>query len=668
MTRANITYRIPPAFWQDFDRFGVLLDELERQRSGFDDVALFCGFTHSLRRLEVVREEQPRLRAALAELRQRGIPGGINLLCAVGHHTENLPEIPDGLQPFTGLDGGGCPGTVCPRDRRFREEYLGELLTLLSECAPAFLWLDDDIRFFGHGEVKLVCFCDRCLAEFNRIHGTGFTRVALAAAFDAADEREALLWRRRWLEFSGAALVELFALVERIVHAVDPDIELGAMDAGMRVGDSAGLDTLAAALSGPGAKPVRWRPGGGAYTDRALDDFLIKAHCIGCEAAWLPDAVGNLQAEVENFNYQRLAKSVHGTCFEGAVYLAAGLTGCAWNVLDAGDPLETYRPLLDGLTALRPFLDLQAQWSRLRPSGIYHGWTPDHAAGAVPAAGVCWEDALWQWPNPHFSGLFTAGLPPAYRPEDAAVTILTAQSARMLPEPTLLELFRRGVYCDAEALPVLEARGHGGLAGFRIAGRTEFDATEELTEHPFNRGAAGFRRDCRQSFPWGHGSGYALEATTEGAETLARLIDYQGRVIAPCSLGICCNRLGGRVAVAGYYPLRDLQFERKLSSLKQLFRWLAGSVGLAEIASYHRVALWARYREPDGTAAIQLVNASQDPAREAVLRLPGGGIGAAWQDWRGGRAELHGEIEDGASYFTLPELPPWSIALLTCKK
>lgn len=669
MTKSNITYRIPPAFWQSPSRFRALLEELKKQRSGFDDVALFCGFTHSIRQLDTVRREQPRLRAALADLRQYGIPGGINLLCTIGHHPENLPDIPGDMQALTGLDGRICPGSVCPRDQRFRNDYLRGLLAILCECSPDFLWLDDDIRFCGHGELKLVCFCERCMAEFNQLHHAAFSRETLAAAFDSSDPQESIFWRRRWLDFSGAALAGLFACIEQIVHAINPNIELGAMDAGMRVGDSAGLDILVNALSGPKTKPVRWRPGGGAYTDRAFDDFLIKAHCIGCEAAWLPDSVHNIQAEVENFNYQRLVKSVHATCFEGAVYMAAGLTGCAWNVLDAEDPLATYQPLLKELTSLRTFLDLQAKWARIRPSGIYHGWVPELPSGAFPTPGTSWEDTLWQWPNPHFSGLFTAGFPPAYRPEDATVTILTSQSARILSEPVLLNLFQRGVYCLADALPVLEARGLGDLTGFRIAERIEDDAIEEFLEHPFHRNTAGFRRDCRQSFPWGHESAYSLVPTVDGTETLARLVNYQGKELAACSLGISRNRLGGRVAAAGYYPLRDLQFASKLSGMKQLFRWLAGSAGLAEIVTYHRIALWTRYKKDEGETAVQLVNASQDPAREAVLHLPNGSVHAEWQNWRGERRNLTGvQKADGSISFSLPELPPWSVALLTTKK
>ncbi len=669
MDEANITYRIAPGCWLRENRFADLLRELVKRRAGFDDVALFLGSTHSVRKLSTVSAEMPRLAEVLRRLEAAGIPAGINILTIMGHHPENLAAIPEGVRLLTGPDGRTTPGTICPLTPENRTAYIAPLLKLLVSCKPRFIWCDDDIRFSFHGDVGPVCFCPNCLAAFNRKYGTTFSRDELTATFDAGSPEQQLLWRKRWLEFSGASLASLFTFIEETVHREDPEIELGAMDAGMRLGDGASMEMLAAALSGPKKMPVRWRPGGGAYTDACFPEFLYKAHSLGCEAALLPDAVTNIQAEVENFNYQRLAKSKRANLLEAALYVASGVPGCAWNIMDAADPLEAYLPLMDALTAARPFLDELARYARIRPAGIWHGWTPEQSAGwGVDNREKSWTSRLGGgFFSPHRSDIFHAGLPPAYRLDDALVTILAPECAWVLSEDELRTVFGRGVYLPAATLEVLEARGLARWAGVRIAGKIRFDASEELLEHPLNGDAAGFTRDCRQSFPWGFEYGYELEDLTGRGEKLARLVDYSGNELAACSLMLTENELGGRVAVAGYYAMRDVLFHNKIQPLKRLFAHLAGKPFPALAESWHNIALWGRFL-PEGGAVAAGANFSADPAEKVLIRLAGKSATAEFAAQNGGRAMLEARgTGPESTLFELPELAPWETFQLVGK-
>lgn len=665
MSKADMCYRISGHFWQKKEKFLPLLEYLAAQPDRVQDIALLVGTTHSVRKLELAAAEIPRIREALAEIRSFGFGAGINLLCTTGHHFENGAAIPPDIVPFTDMNGNVCPGTLCPRQPGNRE-YLRKLWTLYVETAPDYLWLDDDIRFCGHGDIKLVCFCDHCMTEFNRKHGTALTREALKNCFDSGSVEDRLKWRDRWLTFSTEGLCRLFTFAEEVVHSVDPSVRLGAMDGAHHAGDNATMAELATALRGGSDLPLRWRPGGGAYTDERPDDFLVKAHWLGSESANIPDFVNNIQAEVENFNYQRLCKSKLAVQCEATLYLAAGVTGCAWNCLEADDPLDVYKPLIDSLSGIQPFLDLQSQWSRIRPEGIWHSGRHGLTTVAGIHTGTPWEQSLGDWQNPHFSPLFAAGLPAAYRLQDAAVTILTPESAGALPCEELLEVFRRGVYCPASVIPILEERGMSDLVCFRITGKTRYDAVEELLPHPLNDGAAGWRRDCRQSFPWGHEFAYHLECTADAGESLARLVDYGGNEIAPCSLGIAVNKLGGRVAVSGYYPMRDVLFERKITTVKRLFRWLADDRIPAELLSYHRIAMWVR-RDGNKTV-VQLCNASLDPAENVRLRITGASANGALTGWDLNTTVLAGTADrDSGTVFEIPLIPPWQTVLFVCE-
>ena len=189
---------------------------------------------------------------------------------------------------------------------------------------------------------------------------------------------------------------------------------------------------------------------------------------------------------------------------------------------------------------------------------------------------------------------------------------------------------------------------------------------EELLPHPLNDGAAGWRRDCRQSFPWGHEFAYHLECTADAGESLARLVDYGGNEIAPCSLGIAVNKLGGRVAVSGYYPMRDVLFERKITTLKRLFRWLAEDRIPAELLSYHRIAMWVR-RDGNKTV-VQLCNASLDPAENVRLRITGASANGTLTGWDLNTTVLAGTADsDSGTVFEIPLIPPWRTVLFVCE-
>ncbi len=588
--------------------------------------------------------------------RARGYRSGINVLATLGHHEENLANSLSGeYTPMTDPADNVCRGSFCPNDPRLRE-YIARVYETVASVHPDYIWIDDDVRLFGHMPVMACCFCDTCVALFSRRSGTSLTRDSLAAALGGGTLEERLRLRRAFLQHNRDTISELFKHIEATVHKTAPGMPLGFMT-GDRFFEGYGFDTWAGVLAGPSESPVLWRPGGGAYREDSLDAFPDKAHAMGRQVALLPARVRCIQSEVESFPYQRLKKSVHATAMEAAAYIAAGCTGTAFNVMSQyNEPLGEFAPLVAGLREARPFLDLLAKHlGRFAPVGVHSGWVRDTYAASNP-------DGAW-FSGPaapgHCNEIWATGLPAAYSAAHAPITAFSADTVLALTEDELRAALAKGVYLDGPALTRLNDMGYGELTGFAVENTLHADCIEEMTDHSLNGAFAGRRRNGRQSF-W-KCPACLLRPTAAGAQSLSRCVDYT----APCCVGVFENRLGGRVCVAGYYPWEQLQNLSKSSQLKSVMRWLSKDTLPAYVSSFHRINLWVRETDP-GRFAIALLNAYLDPAAPFEIQIRTERDTIEFFDKACVRTTVRvSDRRDSYARFVLPTLPPWEVALLS---
>jgi len=658
--KASVCFRIGQPVWANEARFNELLDLFDAHRGVTDEITLFTSETHPPLPLDVMLARMPVLQARMVSARARGYRSGVNILATIGHHEENQANALQGdFTPATDPNGNVCRGSICPNDPALHA-YAVEVYQALASTQPDYIWIDDDVRLFGHSPVRATCFCDRCVGIFAKQVGTSFTRDSLREALGADTLEERLQLRRAFLQHNRDTLSRLFTLIEGTVHKATPGMPLGFMT-GDRFYEGYGFDTWAEVLAGPSHSPVLWRPGGGAYREDRLDDFPDKAHAMGRQVALLPQHIRVIQSEVESFPYQRLKKSIHTTAMEAAAYIAAGCTGTAFNVLSMYDePLDEYGPLVAGLKGARPFLDLlAAHQGRVAPTGLHSGWVKDSYAASNP-------DGPWLGdpgsPN-HCNELWATGLPAAYAAEHAAVTALSGDGVLALSSSQIEAALAGGLYIDGPALTRLNDLGYGELTGFTVDKIEHIDCIEELTSHVLNGDFAGRRRNGRQSFYKSPAS--LLRPTAAGAEILSRVVDYTYGEIAPCCMGIFENKLGGRICVAGYYPWDQLQNLSKSSQIKAVMRWLSKDKLAAHIASFHRINLWVRELAP-GRFAIALLNAYGDPAEaiEVIVRTEQPML--TFYDNHGDQSAVPAsETQSGQTRFTLPAIEPWGMALLS---
>ena len=190
--------------------------------------------------------------------------------------------------------------------------------------------------------------------------------------------------------------------------------------------------------------------------------------------------------------------------------MGAGCTGAAFNVLSGNDePLDEFEPLVARLRQTRAFYDLMARHlGRARPIGLFTAWNKDQAAAGDFITNPWWGlGHLGQG-----SQVLEMGLPAAYHPRGAAVTLLFPQSVAAMSPEEIRQALQGGVYTDVETLNVLNQLGFQELTGMSAEQPHPVDCIEEFTAHPLNGQFANRQRDCRQSFYRVSGYiGYRLE-------------------------------------------------------------------------------------------------------------------------------------------------------------
>jgi hypothetical protein len=644
------SFRIGTALWLTDDRFEDLLRYFKRFPGMTDELTFFTSETHPPLPLEVMEQRAARLARLMPRVRQLGMKAGINVLSTMGHHEENLPHsLQAPWQRVMDIEGRVSQGSFCPAQPELID-YARKIYTAMAKASPDFIWLDDDIRLAGHGPVRLTCFCDLCLRNFSRESGRAFTRQTLPAAFDSGPMEERLAWRRRWLEHNRLTIDRLFGAIEQAVHAVNPGLSLGFMT-GDRFWEGYDFAGWARTLAGPGKAPVRWRPGGGFYSDEKPIDLVDKANAIGRQVAALPQDVILIQSEIENFPYQRLRKAAHTTVVEAAADIAAGSTGSAFNVLTMHpDPLDEYLPLGRRIAGSREFHQLlQRTFGRSKTEGLWPAWNRDLQI-AVNPGGEWLASGRMPLAEPYTLG--EIGIPIAYDAAGRSAAALSRSAPFAFTKDELREFFRGGVLMDVEAWQAMEQRGLAAWTGVRAVKGFDIDATEQLSTHPLNGRYAGYSRDCRQSF-WKERA-FALEPFSEKTAVLSRIHDYAGQTFGPATTAFE-NELGGRVVVLGYYPWSQIHSLAKSSQIKAVVDWVSGGRLPVLVESYSKIVVWYRNR------AAALLNASLDPADDVVLRMRTTATAYRLHSMNGAARALNASN----ARVRLPRLEPWSIHLLT---
>lgn len=658
----TISLRIHTRQWQNNEMFSELLPMLEKYRNTVTEVAFFTSSTHPPLPLSIIQQEAELLGSkVIPAVRDIGLNAGINHLATLGHLDENLDNsLNEPWQHLVDISGAESPSCYCAADPRV-QEYIDQCYEALATAAPSFIWIDDDVRLESHPKaIRYACFCPFCLDEFRREGGGNLTREDLAAAFNSGTRSERLEIRRKWLEHNGRYITRLLRNIRSAVDQVNPAIKLGLMT-GETAYSTFTYGSRVDAMSGPDGVEVKWRPGGGFYTDDIPMGALDKAHSIGRQIVYIPDNVTDIQYEHENFPYQLFRKSRSLFAAEMTAAIGAGCSGVALNIMNMFDSPCECEPYIAKTREITGFLTAAAEtFGRSSCTGIGIPFTEKHFA-AVNIDGDWGSSGSWGEDFTRCNELSVIGLPLAYSTEGAVINVITQNTCFEYSKNELRQMLSSSVLIDVPALEKLHEAGLGDLCGFKVNGRKDTDSIERFTSHSLNGEFAGCHRDCRPSF-YGEPI-YLIESSGQGAETISEIIDFSSRVYGTCG-GVYENELGGRVAVFGYYPWHMIQNIAKVSQLKNVCRWLSRDSLPAYVASYHKAAVWCRsdsLRNP----AMLLLNASADMVEDVIAAVAGDPIQMQVM-YMDGRTEIlspSADIDGYASY-RINQIGPWQGVLL----
>ena len=660
VTTANVTWRVGGGMWLKDESFAQLVDTIEKHRVT-GKIAMFVATGHSAGKLALLKEQIDVLKQRCALLRARGFRAGPNILCTIGQGREalELQEVVPGAQFLVGAKGDVSSCRHCLRDSVWREKYVKPLYEMLAKAEPDFIWMDDDLRLLWNDVPGPGCFCPRCLKLMQERLGFTGTHADLVAFF--ADEQEGLARRRGLMDLNREAFADLYAYVEKIVHAVNPKIQLGMMDGGWGPSwiDGHGYDTNAKALS-PKGETLLCRPGGGFYRESDTFESMVgKANGVGYECAWLPDFC-QPESEIELHPKSMLLKSRATLVNESLLYLVAGATGTAWNFFpDLNEEFaEAFLPQLDAAVVSQVKANaIVAAAGRSRPRGVWsgygrYGFTGKRWGGRKGD----WFELDWSEPGLYGSELQAIGIPVAYREEEAEVIAPSESIVWSWTDEETKRYLARGLYLSNEAVAALVARGYGEQVGFAVGEELSADAVEVYGVHSLTEGLAGKIRTSCASFLGGRAHALVPQA---GAKVVASA-KLHGKVVAPCVAGTFVNKLGGRIYANGFFPFERLGQMTAGIHFKRVFRWLSGETLSGNVASYHRAAMWVR----GDMAAV--VNMSIDEVRDMEIDLYG-------EKWANGIRELgvpgapvlKGERHGAYTRYRLPCVKPWAPAAYT---
>lgn len=457
------------------------------------------------------QEDHKKLAAQLMETAERfrsaGVRVSLQISNTIGHGQYMSSRDCTGLiyegspvEHMTGPDGTRAEYCFCWNGAHFREYVLAELREY-AKLKPYCVWVDDDLRANNHAPVNFGCFCDDCMARFNRLYGSSFTREELVNELTCGET----VWRERYTAFVRDGLHDFTLQMAKVIHSVSPESRMGYQYCSN--GAYTGYDysfIFDAMRDGTGHAPLS-RPGGGAYDDKNPGSFIDKMWFMNWANYRLPEYVNDIRPEIENLPDVKFGKSIAGTAFETSLYFAGGATAMSYALL-----MNDYEPMEWHGEMLGEFAKHRKYWEALSEINL-----------ATTQAGIKIANTKFNWryrlpdnktafyyntePEAHPSELLRCGVPLCFGNEINPVYYLTAETAKRLSAEEIEELLCSPVLTDGRTLAVLSGRGYDfGAEAYPVS---TLQTYEKYLPHPITEGCENKR--WSQSFSFHEG--YALK-------------------------------------------------------------------------------------------------------------------------------------------------------------
>lgn len=414
------------------------------------------------------REENRRkLDKAASDMRSLGIIPSLQTV-TIGHPNPEAVSDSDtnifGYRAITSPDGVRCATQTCPRDTAFLNMQAEYHAYYSETLQPENIFIDDDLRITQHYPAESICFCDSCLAGFNREYGYAYSRPGLLRALldNEADVRQ------NWISFSQESLAMVGRYIAREVHKVSPGTHIGLQHVNFHFNLLEGWDWnkfFNAVEEETGLSPVS-RPGHGFYNDHSPRQMIEKAYGISRQIARLSPSVSLIAPEIEGYLHKSTGKSPQSLCTETLLYLGMGANSMSYAIICGNnEPMDwyadTYFKALDKYHSL--FTEYVAHNKGTLGGGIGSYISPDHVTRDVRPG-----ESEWAWTSTRAgdSILEFAPLGVPFTPEAAATTasVVDCQALVGMSDQEISDLFAStGVVMDEAAWYEVSSRNIPGL-------------------------------------------------------------------------------------------------------------------------------------------------------------------------------------------------------------
>ena len=628
-----ITFRLG-MFQNDVERARELCEAIKRQ-PGSCDVVWLCAMGY-YPVLDKHREYAKNWREVAKIFRDAGIRVSLHISNTLGHRdwADTDPAVDNpffhGMREggelydlYTGPTGIENNAVYCWNGEKFRK-YIYEAISIYAEATqPERVWIDDDMRAYGHGTNRVGCFCDRCIAKFNLQNGTKFTREELSYEMNYGD----ISWREKYVDFCREGLYDFTRGIVSAVLKVSPDSAFG-MEYGHFMNYTKNDDNFffAAMHDGTG-KEVHTRPGGGYYNDKSPFGQFTKLMILSHANALIPDYVTHTIAEIENLPGVAFGKSIGGIINEGTIDLAIGCSGLSFtDVQSVHEPMSYYERIFAEFSRIRPY------WERLSEIAkkYYRGGVSVFQAEKRFMRKISEKDTPFlAWcdiPEEKDYNLLRLGVPMSFDTRRPSSYVLHSNIVDTLTDEEIEFLLTKPVLTDGEAVDKLAKRGYGDRFPLRAV-HYEKDGYEIFTSHKINGEKCGniFNENPYAGAPMKRYLFEDLDGRTEvlGIAHTHLLLD-DGSPLGPCTVITEINGTGAKWALFGYSLWNDIVSSAKRNQVLEAFDYISPLP--AKLLSEEAAVVIPSVNECGECVSVTVSSATQSPMEDfrLLVRRPAG--------------------------------------------
>ena len=612
---------VPPWRWREN------LDELIElcPKYGVDEVCVKIDtgtFTHNYPGLDWLKRYQEILFRIKEELNAVGVNYSLNPNVTQGHgdRGRNIDRQHPDWPPCTGADGTAAHDCMCNIGKGWRE-YIREQWTLYAETKPVSIWMEDDLRTFGHGPVRTGCFCPEHLRRFNERTGNHFTREELVKRLFAPGRPDPI--RVQWLNFLNDMTLEVMEMCEKTIHAVSPDTVFGLMSSGpgAHAGEGRDWTRMYQIMSDGGKYPVLSRPPLGNYQEYYLQGLAYPA----ISTSLTRQVFGSQcleEGEIENYPYTGYSKSNTFQALQISAAIGAGEDAVTLNMYDhCGTPMRETEDILQSLAANKPYLTALKSPEFRTDSGIHVYFSTESGK---------YKEFDRYSPGESFADPVTASLDMLYQLGFAAVAhdspgavhFLAGQGIRSASDNEIRTMLSQGAFVDSVAAKALCDRGFGELIGAEVEEMFTLNTTHPLSgEHWHNPAFGGHSPHAFSLAIHNQVPRFAVLRPLKGAQEITEFVDPDFKRLCPGTQAFE-NRLGGRVVV---FPLEftglcsGFKTPDRKKFMRILLEWLSRGP-LPLFVEGARNLLPMRFDNPDCTK-VGIYNLSHDELKQISATL-----------------------------------------------